>query len=484
MNAPIEPMTDQMALQEALTQPDLASLQAFLSKQMAVQKVQAVIRGDGLNAVSERILNFARSDRSLELLAAAALARIAAVAGTRESYVTDLIPGLFSVRPRSIEELSKGDDKAYAAVAVALSKSEWQEDYCIEEALIIDTAEEARKVLLASALETSASLSRFLRLLEVNSLMLYNFPNYDSRMKRVRRIFSAVSEVLIRWQGTLGHEPGTALGDCLAAYLRGDAESAEAAVLTDVIDSGLTILGRMIQRRFSCAFDANSYAIVERAQQAVRIGWHEFLSRSSAIRELRSDLLEAALVLARQNRTDSRIMEVIVLAFGSRAQAASAIGRHFSGAQDADPEVRAWWIAAGVVERNQRTTEHTFGNNEDQQIGSLLIEMESIKEPMEKLSRAVVPLLEISDPVLASTMRNAAAGYAEIAQTTRRLARMRKLSKTDLKGERMEYNPLEHEMIGGHQPGVRSVRVERDGIRKEFGGKVKTLVKPWVKPEE
>ena len=64
MNAPIEPMTDQVALQEALAQPDLASLQAFLSKQMAVQKVQAVIRGDGLNAVSERILNFARSDRS------------------------------------------------------------------------------------------------------------------------------------------------------------------------------------------------------------------------------------------------------------------------------------------------------------------------------------------------------------------------------------------------------------------------------------
>ena len=172
------------------------------------------------------------------------------------------------------------------------------------------------------------------------------------------------------------------------------------------------------------------------------------------------------------------------MAFGSRVQAVSAIGRHFSGAHDADPEVRAWWVAAGAVERSQRTTEHTFGNNEDQQIGSLLIEMESIKEPMEKLSRAVVPLLEISDPVLASTMRNAAAGYTEIAQTTRRLARMRKLSKTDLKGERMEYNPLEHEMIGGHQPGVRSVRVERDGIRKEFGGKVKTLVKPWVKPEE
>jgi len=136
------------------------------------------------------------------------------------------------------------------------------------------------------------------------------------------------------------------------------------------------------------------------------------------------------------------------------------------------------------VERSQRPAEHKFGNNEDQQIGSLLIEVESNKEPMEKLSRAVVPILEISDPVLASTVKSAAAGYAEIAQTARRLARMRKLSKTDLKGERMEYNPLEHEMLGGHQPGVRLVRIVRDGIRKEFGGKVKTLVKPWVQAVE
>jgi len=61
---------------------------------------------------------------------------------------------------------------------------------------------------------------------------------------------------------------------------------------------------------------------------------------------------------------------------------------------------------------------------------------------------------------------------------------MRKLTKTDLKGERMEYNPMEHEMLGGHKPGVRRVKVVRDGIKKEFAGKIKTLVKPWVEPEE
>jgi hypothetical protein len=177
-------------------------------------------------------------------------------------------------------------------------------------------------------------------------------------------------------------------------------------------------------------------------------------------------------------------MAVINIAYGSHSQSTNAIQRHFADVHDADPEVREWWIAGGNVTQANRTSEHKVGNNEDQQIGAMLIEVESNKESMEKLSRAVVPFLEISDPVLASTVKRATAGYAEIAQTARRLARMRKLTKTDLKGELLEYNPLEHEMLGGHQPGIRKVRVVRDGIRKEFGGKIKTLVKPWVKAEE
>jgi hypothetical protein len=70
-----------------------------------------------------------------------------------------------------------------------------------------------------------------------------------------------------------------------------------------------------------------------------------------------------------------------------------------------------------------------------------------------------------------------------IAQVAERLARMRKLSKTDLLGSVVEYNPVEHDMEGGHRSGVRKVKVVRDGILKEFGGKKKTLVKPRVEPD-
>lgn len=193
--------------------------------------------------------------------------------------------------------------------------------------------------------------------------------------------------------------------------------------------------------------------------------------------------MESALVLARQNRSDRQVVEVLLASYGSRTQAAASVKRHFKDAHDLDPDISDWWCNAGRVSERQKTIEHKVGNNEDSQIGALLIEVDNYREAMDKIGRAVVPLLEISEPVLASSARKAVDGFRSIEQTTRRLCRMRKLTKTELAGERLEYNPLEHELLGGHRPGVRRVRVVRDGIKKEFSGRIKTLVKPWVEAE-
>ena len=131
-----------------------------------------------------------------------------------------------------------------------------------------------------------------------------------------------------------------------------------------------------------------------------------------------------------------------------------------------------------------RAAEHKLGNTEDHQIGELLIQLDANRINMNKLNRAVVPVLETFDPIQAATVRRAANGYESIAQVAERLARMRKLSKTDLLETVVEYNPIEHEMEGGHRTGIRRVKVVRDGILKEFGGKKKTLVKPRVEAEE
>jgi len=193
---------------------------------------------------------------------------------------------------------------------------------------------------------------------------------------------------------------------------------------------------------------------------------------------------EAALVLASQDKMDSALANVITSAFYSKSQAATAVSAHFAESHELEPEIKDWWENLGNVKKRIRNVEHKVSNSEDQQIGSLLINVETSKTVMEKLERAVVPMLDIQDPVLAATVRKAAQNYAEVAQSTRQLARMRKLNHMGVKGEVLEYNPLQHEMLGGHQLGVRKVRVERDGIQKNFNGKIKILVKPRVIPAD
>jgi hypothetical protein len=381
-------------------------------------------------------------------------------------------------------DLSK--TKQYAAQSLRFIDATWLNEYCIREAINIDAAENARRELLEIALNRYGNFSDWLISISNNTAaVLRAIDNPDARLKRVRRILSAMLEVVKSWQGELGIEPGAALAKCFTSLASGKLVDVDQETLYDVVDSGLAMLVRLIELRFSYALYGQTYSVIEKSKALFGVGmWGGFLDKSSMITRVRTDLLESALVLARQNRTDSSLMGALLTCYSSTAQISAAVKRHFSLALDLEPDVYKWWQSASKNTGDRRDAEHKVGNNEDEHIGLLLIEVEYAKETMEKLNRAVAPMLEISDPVLAETVKRAALNYQDMAQITRRLARMRKLTKSGLLGQRLEYNPREHEMQGGHQAGIRHVKVIRDGIRKEFNDKTKTLVKPLVKPEE
>ena len=463
---------------------DLRELNQLLTAAMSERKIQALIKDDNLDLVIESVLEFT-ADSDQQLLAAAILGRLAAVARGRESRVYDRADEVLTQEPISIETLDDGEAKTYAALMLARISNSWISQYSYREAMTIDTADTARRELLSANLAREESISDWVSAITEHAAALKGIGNEDSRLKRIRRIFAAMRDVAARWRGDVGTHAGVHLAECLDTFLSGKLRELEQAVLHEALDNLLSILGRIIEMRFSMALYASTYALVERGKKKLGPGlWGSFLGQSALMPEVRGALLESALVLARQNRSDKQIMAVLIASYTSRPQVAGAIRRHLQNARDLDPDVAEWWYSAGDISDTQRKVEHKVGNTEDSQIGALLIEVEYNREAMDKVGRAVVPLLEISEPILASTVKKAVLGYRSIAQTARRLSRMRKLTKTELKGERLEYNPLEHEMLGGHQAGVRRVKVVRDGIKKEFSGKIKTLVKPWVEPDQ
>lgn len=480
MNAPAEVTVNQI-----LEAADLKTLNGLLTQAMKQQQHQALLRDKQLGQVVEAVVNLTETAPSgEELFAAAILGRLAAVARSRESEVYSRVSEIFSEEPASIEVLSDGDEKEYAAKALAYTNENWLLAYCAREILAIDTANNARKELLRILLSKNENLSDGIRQLTEAQGTLKAVESADSRIKRVRRIFESLAEVSRNYDGDVGQEPGSALSTCVQAFVRG-AVDADSEALNASIEASLGILVRLIELRFSHALQAETYRLLQDGKKLLSTGsWARLIESSVLIRKVQVNLLEAALVLSRQNRTDKEILKAMEAAWPSHADITHALKRHFKDAVDISPDVADYWMKLGRVAESERAAEHKLGNTEDQQIGELLIQLDANRDNMNKLNRAVVPVLETFDPIQAATVRRAATGYESIAQVAERLARMRKLSKTSSLGETVEYNPIEHDMEGGHRSGVRHVKVVRDGIQKEFGGKKKTLVKPRVEPEE
>ncbi|MBX8515757.1 hypothetical protein K5D69_13755 [Pseudomonas cichorii] len=465
----------------------LGELDGLLTASMAQQQIQALIKEDRLELVLEKVTELAQSEGDAQkagLLVLALLGRLSAVARGRESIIFKKLPGLIhagSLPPLESSSLD-GDGKFYAAQSLSQIGTKAWASYALEESVAVDTAEKARKLLIEIVLNsyptTADALDAHTGALENLSAIT----NPDSRLKKARRISAGWAEVLRGRSDDLGEHPGEALAKWVGGLLAGDIRDVDETLLFNIVDDGLDILLRIIELRFSHAMLAETYQLLIRAKTSLgRARWIHFLPFSRTRAALTMCLRESALVLARQGKTDRVLLDLIQSMYQSKAQMLKELNLHFGKALELDPDIRQWWVTGGAISSSRRTV-HKVGNNEDQMIGELLIEVQSAEPFMQSLRRSIVPMLAISDPVMASSAVNAAAGYAEIAQTALLLARMRKLSTTDLKGMVVEFNPLQHELLSDTSHGVREVRVTRDGVRKDFGGSIKTLVKPRVEP--
>ena len=479
-----EPM--EITLSQIETASDLKSLNDLLTQAMQNQQHQALIKDEGLNKIVGLTLDLSSSSPDdEELFAAAILGRLAAVARGRESEVYSRATELFYAEPAAIDTLADGDEKEYAARFLGHTGEIWLSDYCAREALAIDTANKARMELLRILLNQCGSVADLLRRLAQRHEVLKSIESADTRIKRVRRIFESLLEVVRAYDGDVGQEPGSALYACVDALSR-SAANADSEATHATLDAALGILVRVIELRFSHALQSETYQLLQDGKKLLSAGpWARFIEASSQIPKVQTNLLETALVLARQNRTDKEILKAMEASWPSIMVATNAVKRHFTNAVDIAPEVADYWIRLGRTPESGRNPEPPpLGNTEDQQIGELLIQLDANRDSMGKLNSAVVPVLKTFDAFQAATVERAATGYESIAQVAERLARMRKLSKTDDLGKIVEYNPILHDMEGGHRSGIRRVKVVRDGILKEFGGKIKTLVKPRVEAEE
>mgnify|MGYP005848986345 CR=1 FL=1 len=462
----------------------IEELDSFLTKAMARQAIQSVIKGQALSEIAERIGVLADGPGSEgQLRGLAALGRLAAVAKSREAELITFIHALLESEPGDISLLSDADQKLYVARALSYADENWKLKYCVRQALEIDTADSARRVLLNEAFLAAGDVTAWLNTIQSDFPSQSGFSNVSSFMRRIRRVLLAIHEVLKEHDELPGRDLPESLAKIAIYAFPREARDAEEEVLFSSIDLFFYSLVRILQVRLGLALESDSYRCLQSLKHRLGPGlWAKFLRESRSMGSIRTLLCEAALVLARQERTDEEVMNAMVSSFVNRPQLKSVLHKHFEKAEDVERNTRNWWESAGEERASRESREQPIGNNVDRQLGELLLIIESHVGTMQSIRDSAVPILEMQDEVAAATVNRGARAFIQLSQTVRRLARIRHLEKTELKGRIIEYSPREHDMLGGERQGVRKVRVVKDGIKKDFGGRVRFLTKPQVEP--
>lgn len=464
-----------ITLDELLSSNSLQELNDQLTSAMAEKAIQAVLKEDDAPLrIARAVMAMPQSsDGRDSLIAAAALMRLAAVTrGERSKSVESLVDGLFGdTAPTSpIDGLPDADTKSYAAQSLAFVSQPWVSDFAIDQALQIDSADNARQSLMENALRRHGDVSVWLVAVGAHTGALTGIENPESQTRRARRVIGAMELTLRAVDDVeVGIEPGNALADCVRRLLPSNVRQIDSSLVNPIFESSLRLLSRVIELRFSYALSAETYALLGQAKRTVGNGpWGRFLDSSEGIRRVRGLLKESVMILARQQRTDKEICNALLASWSSRPQIEAALHKHLASAPDVDSEIAKYWISVGTSIESRRKVEHRIGNSEDEQIGELLIQVDANKAYVDKMDGSTIALVGTLDACSAATLTNVSNGYKQLVGVVHRLAKTRRLEKTSLLGKRVEYNPRVHDMEGGHRSGIRNVVVVRDGIEKKL----------------
>ena len=239
----------------------LRNLNQFLTDAMSARKIQFLIKDNNLNLVIEAILDLV-TDPKEQLLAAAVLGRLAAVARGRESEIFSRTDEVLTMEPVSVETLEDADEKTYATMMLAHSTEPWISGYSYREAVTIDTADTARRELLSASLSREDSISEWITRVSEHAGALREINGDDARMRRVRRIFSAMRDVATRWRGNVGKDVGTSLTECMRMFSSNAPVDIDQEVVHGSMDNLLSVLCRIIEIRFSSALYPSTYSVV------------------------------------------------------------------------------------------------------------------------------------------------------------------------------------------------------------------------------
>ena len=446
------------------------------------KKLHSAAKSPAFQAGLQKLAAFASGNNSERdrLLAVAILARIGRIVKPVHKQMNQLLSKAFAEPLPPLDLLDDPDDRFAVISAWRFAPAEWWAAYLATAAVEQEnTAERMRSESIQGLLALASDLVSAIGQLRA-ALLRLRFDTADpatSTGRRLHRILSTLRTFYSQEPIEPGQNAGVVFAKWVNETFRSVGPPTDSETRTEVAEEAARIVHELVRARFSLATSPSTYAVIDTLHSWYKpYEWASLAEKSPALSLLRADISEALRLLIQAGITDDRLFEKLVQTVES-SKKAREIARKLAEEAPGLPEpVRRWLLGSTPLKESPLATE-SQQRSVDEIVADLLIDTLRLSEMAEAAEREILPEMAVVAPRLADPL----AAFVRQCQRTlndlKYVAEKRSLRVRGNTGEEVDFSPLEHEMLGGSQPGVRRVRIVRPVVEAASADGVARIVR-------
>ncbi len=466
---------------------DVSEQAAALSELMKIKQLHQAAKDPLFEQGVQTALKAATApgDPERKLRAVATLLRIAELVKAWQPRMDKLLSNVWTEPLPPLQSLPDPKGREYVATLWRHGEQPWFRSYLATGAVEEEGSEPTRVECIKGLVALSPDLASVLDTLmtPMRRLDFGTEKRGDSKGKRVRRVLESLKNEYL----AATKEPGQSAGEqlrrlMLEAFQLTGIPTTE-AVLNQVSEEALGLVHAVVRAQFSTATSPETYAAMEVVSGWYRKGaWEDFAEGSPSARLLARDIAEALELLVRAGVADDVLYSRLAVASGSDRSARETAKSILARLPGLDDKLARWLSGAPVRRSSALATENQLVGF-DEALADLMIDSARMNEMAEVIAREVLPEVAVMVPHAGGAIGTLLGLVRGAANAVEGAAHVRALRLSGAVGEVKEFSPLEHEMAGGPQPGIRSVRIIRPGVHAPSGSGGRRIVrKALVEP--
>lgn len=394
-------------------------------------------------------------DRSIENsdfvpLAVAEIVRSAQVVKYLQPKLREIFRVLSDHSLPSASLLKDASDRLNLARALRYVSGEWVACYVARSIAEEDAGEKARAEFMGVLFSQVDSISSAL------ALLIDAFSSFEQRTespgdaggRRLLRTLTVLRNALVASRVPAGDGVGVGLDALVRTVFRISGMPDDQRVQLDLTHEVALTLHDLMRTRFSVSTESQTFNVLKTCRKLFPgTSWPDALSPSLDF--LLQDVMEALVVLGRQNIPDQALLEqlFVISGFRDRAQALAAdlANRH----PEFPERIRGWLRRGRLVAQHDSSEvlEETILRASDAAVGFALLEASALNQNAE-IGEFVIESMQVYEPAIVDGLRSYVGAADRLARATGEIAKRRRLMLLGRIGHEIEYTPKYFESSG------------------------------------